>query len=335
MTALRPPAPSPPPGGALRHVPVLLEAVMRAVAPRPGMLFVDATYGAGGYARAALAAGARVIAFDRDPRAVAAAAADVAAAGGRLQLLCAPFSTMADHVGEGEAEAVAFDLGVSSMQLDDPSYGMSFRSDGPLDMRMGAAGPTAADFLNTASEAEIAEVLLRLGEEPAARRIARALVEARPLSRTAELAAVIRRSLGGRRGARRDPATRSFQAIRMHVNDELGELGRGLEAAERVLAAGGRLAVVSFHSLEDRTVKAFLAARSGRRPGGSRHRPDGAAPLPAPTFERPARPERPTAGELARNPRARSAVLRWARRTAAPPWPPQPPEAAPAWRRGR
>ncbi|MFQ3596299.1 MAG: 16S rRNA (cytosine(1402)-N(4))-methyltransferase RsmH, partial [Sphingomonadaceae bacterium] len=235
---------------AAAHVPVLLDEVMAALALAPGAHAVDATFGAGGYARAMLAAGAAVTAFDRDPRAVAAAPALPG-----LRLIHAPFSQMAAHVPAASVDAVAFDLGVSSMQLDDPAYGMSFRADGPLDMRMGAEGPTAADFLNTADEQVIADVLFRLGEEPASRRIARAIVAARPLSSTGQLAEVVRRALGHPKGQRRDPATRTFQAIRMQVNDELGELERGLDAAEAVLKPGGRLAVVSFHSLEDRLVK--------------------------------------------------------------------------------
>jgi 16S rRNA (cytosine1402-N4)-methyltransferase len=299
-----------------RHIPVLLDEVMAALALAPGDRMVDATFGAGGYTARALAAGAHVTAFDRDPRAIAAGAALAAAYPGRLTLVEAPFADMAAHVAPASADAVAFDLGVSSMQLDEPAYGISFRHDGPLDMRMGADGPTAADFLNTADEAEIADVLFHLGEEPAARRIARAIARARPLSRTGELADIVRRVLGNPKGARRDPATRSFQAIRMRVNDELGQLAQGLEAAETVLRPGGRLAVVSFHSLEDRIVKQFLASRSGAVPGGSRHLPE-ARPQRAPSFARPARPVRPSAAEEASNPRARSARLRSARRLSA------------------
>jgi len=286
---------------------------MAALVLEPGAHMVDSTFGAGGYSARALAAGAQVTAFDRDPRAIAAGQALAAAYPGRLRLVEAPFADMAAHVAPASADAVAFDLGLSSMQLDQPAYGMSFRHDAPLDMRMGADGPTAADFLNTADETEIADVLFHLGEEPAARRIARAIVRARPLARTGELADLVRRVLGHPRGARRDPATLSFQAIRMHVNDELGQLARGLEAAETVLKPGGRLAVVSFHSLEDRMVKQFLAARSGAMPGASRHRPE-ARPARPPAFARPARAVRPSPAEIAANPRARSARLRSARR---------------------
>lgn len=303
------------------HLSVLLPEVLAALALGPGDHAVDATFGAGGYTRAFLAAGARVTAFDRDPRVRSFAEAVAAAHPGRLTFVEAPFSRMADALGPGSADAVAFDLGLSSMQLDEPAYGMSFRHDAPLDMRMGGSGPTAADLVNGASEAELAGILFRLGEEPAARRIARALVGARPIRTTGQLAAVVRRALGDPKGQRRDPATRTFQALRIHVNDELGELSRGLVAAEQVLRAGGRLAVVSFHSLEDRIVKRFLAERSASVPAGSRHLPELRCRLPAPSFERPARPRRPGAAEIAANPRARSAILRAARRTRAPAWP--------------
>lgn len=303
------------------HRPVLLPEVLAALAPEPGDHVVDATFGAGGYARAFLGRGARVTAFDRDPR-VAPRAAELAAAHpGRFALIEAPFSRLEAHLPPASADAVAFDLGVSSMQLDDPAYGMSFRHDAPLDMRMGADGPTAADVVNAAGEEALADILHRLGEEPAARRIARAIVRARPISTTGQLAEVVRAALGHPRGQRRDPATRTFQALRMHVNDELGELARGLGAAERVLKPGGRLAVVSFHSLEDRMVKRFLAERSGARPSASRHLPERARTGPPPSFERPARPVKPGPAEIAANPRARSAILRSARRTAAPAFP--------------
>lgn len=301
------------------HCPVLLEEVVAALAPAPGRHIVDGTLGGGGYAAAFLAAGAVVSAFDRDPRAIAAISAWPAVADGRLRLFCTPFAQMAERLGPDAVDGVALDLGYSSIQLEDPSYGLSFQSDGPLDMRLSAEGMSAADFLNSAGEAEIADVLYGYGEEPAARRIARAIVAARPLSRTAELASLIRRVNPGRPDARRDPATRSFQALRIHVNDELGELERGLAAAEAVLKPGGHLAVVAFHSLEDRIVKQFFAERSGTGPGTSRHLPPGIRPR-APTFARPARPVRPGSVEVDRNPRARSATLRVAERTAAPRW---------------
>lgn len=301
------------------HVPVLLAEVVEALAPRPGEHIVDGTLGGAGYATAFLAAGAAVTAFDRDPRAIARASG-LAAANDRLTLHNAPFSTMASCLAPASVDGVALDLGFSSIQMDDPEYGLSFQADGPLDMRLSGNGPTAADFLNNADEAEIADILYQYGEEPASRRIARAIVAARPLTRTHELAAIVRRAVRARPDARRDPATRSFQAIRIHVNDELGELRQGLRAAETLLKPGGRLAVVSFHSLEDRIVKRFLAERSGTLPNASRHLPQDNRGGPAPSFEKPAKAVRPGAEEINRNPRARSAVLRVALRTDAPAW---------------
>jgi 16S rRNA (cytosine1402-N4)-methyltransferase len=293
------------------HIPVLLDEVIGALAISPGETHVDGTFGAGGYSRAMLAAGANVIAFDRDPDAIAAGrAADVAG----LTLVEDRFSRMAAHVED--VDGVTLDIGVSSMQLDQAARGFSFQSDGPLDMRMEQAGESAADFLNTADEGDIADIIYRYGDEPKSRRIARAIVAARPVTRTAELASVVRRAVGWREGQKSDPATRTFQAIRIHINRELGELEDGLEAAERVLKAGGRLAVVTFHSLEDRIVKRFLRERSGQTPAGSRHLPDVAGRGPAATFEAVAKPVRASEAELTRNPRARSATLRVARRTA-------------------
>jgi 16S rRNA (cytosine1402-N4)-methyltransferase len=219
--------------------------------------------------------------------------------------------------GISMVDAIALDIGVSSMQLDRADRGFSFQADGPLDMRMSKSGLTAAEYLNTADEAEIARVLRDYGEEPRARAIARAIVAARPVERTAELAAIVRRAAGFRHGQKSDPATRTFQAIRIHLNAELDELEEGLEAAERALAPGGRLAVVTFHSLEDRIVKRFFRERSGGSPAGSRHRPALVDPT-EPTFERVAKPVSPTERELAANPRARSARLRSAVRTSAP-----------------
>ena len=299
------------------HVPVLLDEVMTALAISPGETHVDGTYGAGGYSRAMLGAGARVVAFDRDPDAVAAGRVDPAEG---LTLIEDRFSAMAQHI-DTPVDGVTLDIGVSSMQLDQAARGFSFQADGPLDMRMEQAGQSAADFVNEADEAEIADVIYLYGDEPKSRRIARAIVAARPLTRTAELAAVVRRAVGWREGQKSDPATRSFQAIRIHINRELGELEDGLAAAERVLKPGGRLAVVTFHSLEDRIVKRFLRDRSGQRPTGSRHLPDMVAAGPAATFEAVAKPVRAGAAELARNPRARSATLRVARRTSAQSWP--------------
>jgi len=219
--------------------------------------------------------------------------------------------------GIGLVDAIALDIGVSSMQLDRAERGFSFQTDGPLDMRMSRSGLTAAEFLNTADEAEIARVLRDYGEEPRARAIARAIVAARPVERTIELAAIVRRAAGFRPGQKADPATRTFQAIRIHLNAELDELEHGLEAAERALKPGGRLAVVTFHSLEDRIVKRFFRERSGGTPGGSRHRPALVDPA-EPTFERVAKPVSPSERELAANPRSRSARLRSAVRTSAP-----------------
>jgi len=301
------------------HIPVLLEEVVAALAPAAGQTIVDATFGAGGYTRALLARGARVIAFDRDPDAIAAGQA---AALDGLTLVHADFSAMASalaDLGEEQVDGVTMDIGVSSMQLDQAVRGFSFQSDGPLDMRMSQEGPSAADFLNEADEGAIADVIYRYGDEPKSRRIARAIVAARPLARTGDLATVVRRALGHKPHDKKDPATRTFQAIRIHVNRELDELAEGLAAAERVLKPGGRLAVVTFHSLEDRMVKRFLRDRSGAAPAGSRHAPQAAAPA-APSFESVGRGIRAGEAEVAANPRARSATLRTARRTAAPAW---------------
>ena len=303
------------------HRPVLLAEVLEALAPRPGQLIVDGTFGAGGYARAFLEQGAEVAAFDRDPAARAYAAA--LAQPGRLRLTHDRFSTMAEHLGEAAADGVALDLGVSSMQLDEPGRGFSLMRDGPLDMRMGSDGPTAAELVNEAAPAELARIFRDYGEERQARRIVGAIVRRRaeqPFTRTLDLAEVVERALGGRRGAKLHPATRVFQALRIAVNAELEELEQGLVAAERVLRAGGRLAVVSFHSLEDRIVKTFLTERAGRVAGGSRHAPP-LAKGPAPSFELIFNGAHgPTEAEAAANPRARSAKLRAAVRTAAPAW---------------
>ncbi|HZC17619.1 MAG TPA: 16S rRNA (cytosine(1402)-N(4))-methyltransferase RsmH [Caulobacteraceae bacterium] len=302
------------------HRSVMLDEVMAALRPAPGMLIVDATFGAGGYSSALLDAGARVVAFDRDP-AVLAHAAPLAASG-RFRLVEDRFSAMAARL-DAPIDAAAFDLGVSSMQIDEPERGFSFQHDGPLDMRMGRTGANAADLVNGADQAELARIFFVYGEEKSSRRIAQALVRRRatqPFTRTLDLAYAVERALGGRKGAKVHPATRVFQALRIAVNAELTELEAGLEAAEQLLRDGGRLAVVSFHSLEDRIVKAFLTERAGRAPGGSRHRP--------PT-EEPRKPSfrllfngaaAPSAAEIAANPRARSAKLRAAERTAAPAW---------------
>jgi 16S rRNA (cytosine1402-N4)-methyltransferase len=295
------------------HVPVLLDEVLSALNIAAGERHIDGTYGAGGYSRAMLEAGAAVVAFDRDPDAIVGAEKH-----DRLTLIQDTFSHL-DRAAP--VDGVVLDIGVSSMQLDRVDRGFSFQSDGPLDMRMEQAGPSAADFVNTADEAEIADVIYALGDEPKSRRIARAIVSARPLTTTGQLAHVVRRALGHKAHEKKDPATRTFQAIRMHINRELGELEDGLDAAERALKPGGRLAVVTFHSLEDRLVKNFMRRRSGGDPAGSRHLPmraDG----PKPTFDHIAKPLRATEVEIARNPRARSATLRSAHRTTAPAWTP-------------
>jgi len=302
------------------HIPVLLDEVIAGLAPQPGETHVDGTFGAGGYTRALLGIGAKVIAFDRDPDAIAEGRKLVAESGGRLELVPDVYSRMSEALadrGIAHVDGVTLDVGVSSMQLDRAERGFSFQADGPLDMRMGQAGMSAADFVNEAEESEIADVLFHLGEERQSRRIARAIIAARPITRTSELAAVVRRALGYREHDKKDPATRTFQAIRIHVNRELGELEDGLAAAERSLAPGGRLAVVSFHSLEDRIVKRFLKERSSAS-AGSRHLPE--VQGPSPSFEAVAKPVRAGEVELARNPRSRSATLRVARRTAASPW---------------
>lgn len=301
------------------HIPVLLDEVIAALDPQPGGVLVDATFGAGGYTRALLGRGATVHAFDRDPDAITAGEnwPETGENPPRLVLHPRRFSEMAAALGEAgiaQVDGVVMDIGVSSMQLDQASRGFAFAADGPLDMRMSQAGPSAADFVNEADESDIADVLFRYGEERQSRRVARAIVAARPLATTGDLAQVVRRALGYRAGAPRDPATRSFQAIRIHVNGELDELAAGLADATRLLRAGGRLAVVSFHSLEDRIVKHFLRDMAEAR-AGSRH-----MPLPmtrAALYAAVAKPVKPSEAEIARNPRARSAVLRAATRTAA------------------
>ena len=303
------------------HVPVLLDEVVAALKPVPGELIVDGTFGAGGYTRALLDAGASVHAFDRDPTALDNALGwpELAEDPPRLVLHRRPFAEMADALGEQgvtQVQGVVLDIGVSSMQLDQAERGFSFASDGPLDMRMDPDLPSAAEFLNSADEAEIADVIYEYGEERQSRRIARAIVAARPLETTGELARIVRKATGHKPHDKKDPATRTFQAIRIHVNGELDQLRRALNAAERLLAPGGRLVVVSFHSLEDRIVKRFLRDASGRVGGGSRHLP--LVETPPTTFDKPPRAVRAGEAELQRNPRARSAILRAATRTQEP-----------------
>lgn len=305
------------------HVPVLLAPILRAVAPVAGV-WLDGTFGAGGYARALLDAGAeRVIGVDRDPEALTRAEAWAGAYGGRLDLRAGRFGDLdriAAEAGAPGLDGVVLDVGVSSMQLDRAARGFSFQKDGPLDMRMSQAGPTAADMVNGLPEAALADVLFQYGEERASRRIARAIAAdraARPFTSTLELAGLIERVAGRPRPGQPHAATRSFQALRIAVNDELGELARGLCAAEAALRPGGWLAVVTFHSLEDRIVKRFLQLRSGGAPRASRHVPEAAAE--APRFElAPRRALLPDAAEIEANPRARSAKLRMARRLAVP-----------------
>jgi 16S rRNA (cytosine1402-N4)-methyltransferase len=305
------------------HIPVLLDEVIAALDPRPGDVVVDATFGAGGYTRAFLDRGATVHAFDRDPDAIAAGASfpETGETPPRLVLHQRRFSEMLatlDEAGVARVDGVAMDIGVSSMQLDQAGRGFAFSAEGPLDMRMSREGESAADFLNTAREEAIADVLYRYGEERQSRRVARAIVAARPLATTGDLARVVRKALGYRPGAPKDPATRTFQAVRIHVNAELAELEAGLAAAEALLREGGRLAVVTFHSLEDRIVKRFLREAAVPNSGTSRHMPEAKAG-PPPVFARVSRAARPSEAEIARNPRARSATLRSAVRTAAPP----------------
>ncbi len=347
------------------HTPVMLREVIEALSPRDGAIYLDGTFGAGGYAEAILAAAdCRVWGIDRDPEAVARGQALAARHPQRLNLIQGRFGAMDTLLGARQVfaiDGIALDLGVSSMQLDQAERGFSFRAEGPLDMRMDqgdaagndeAAGPSAAEVVNEMSEAELADIIHHYGEERRARQVARAIVAARrerPIEDTARLAEIVRAAVrtaskgrgksqsksaakgrGSKGPASRgiDPATRTFQALRIHVNDELGELDRGLHAAERLLAPGGRLAVVSFHSLEDRAVKVFLRARAGAGPSGSRHRPEAAArrdPTFLPLFRGACRPGQ---AECEGNPRARSARLRAAERTAAAAWTDMPANAA-------
>ena len=317
-------------GGLARHVPVLREEVLATLAPRQGGIYLDATFGAGGYTEAILSfEGTKVLALDRDPTAVAAGRDLVHEFKDRLTLEQARFSDLESVMksrGIAAFDGIVLDIGVSSMQLDEASRGFTFRHDGPLDMRMDCAGQSAADLVNNADEAELADILYHFGEERMARRIAKAIVAARAqgaIVTTGRLAEIIARTVPGRPSGIH-PATRSFQALRIAVNDELGELVQGLFAAERVLKPGGRLVVVTFHSLEDRIVKQFFAARSGRGEAASRPLP-GEPARPLPTFSMAGRqPIEASAAEIERNPRARSAKLRFGTRTAEPARPPEP-----------
>ena len=306
--------------GPVPHIPVLLAEVIEALDPKPGDVIIDATFGAGGYTRALLQAGATVHAFDRDPDAIAAGEQWPEASEKPPRLILHPrrFSEMVAalaEVGVSQVDGVAMDLGVSSMQLDQATRGFAFSLDGPLDMRMSQDGPSAAEFVNTADEAAIADVLYNFGEERLSRRVARAIVAARPLETTSDLARVVRRALGHKPHEKKDSATRSFQAIRIHVNGELDEIEQGLHAAESLLKPDGRLAVVSFHSLEDRIVKRFLKTAANKGRAVSRHLPGQPDALPA-TFTQLSKAIKPGEDEIARNPRARSSILRSAVRTA-------------------
>jgi 16S rRNA (cytosine1402-N4)-methyltransferase len=307
------------------HIPVMLREVLGQLAPRDGGIYLDGTFGGGGYASAILEAAACTLwAIDRDPDAIARGATLAARYPGRLHMLQGGFGDMMALLGNAgidRLDGVVLDLGVSSYQIDDPARGFSFRADGPLDMRMGRDGPTAADLVNSLPEAELADTLYQFGEERLSRRIARAIVAARATTRittTAALAGIIRSVVPPDRSGI-DPATRSFQALRIRVNDELGQIERALDQAARLLGPEGRLVVVSFHSLEDRLVKRFMTDAAGRAPAPSRHdprsmlgRPDAAFRLLTP------RALRPAGDEAAANPRARSARLRAMARLGAP-----------------
>ncbi len=309
------------------HIPVMLPEVLGALQPADGEIYIDGTYGGGGYARAILAAAdCRLIGIDRDETAVARARHE-ADANPNLMPIAGRFGeldALARELGAEGVDGVVLDLGVSSFQLDEAERGFSFMRDGPLDMRMGQHGPNAADIVNRADEQDLADIIFRLGEERRSRRVARAIGQRRKeraFETTLDLAGVVEDALGGRRGAKAHPATKTFQAIRMFVNDELGELARALVAAERVLKVGGRLVIVTFHSLEDRMVKTFLRARSGLVSGGSRHIPHAASEQPDPSFKLLSRKAVSVSGaEASTNRRARSSRLRAASRTSAPAW---------------
>ena len=321
--------------GVDRHIPVLLGEVMQQLKPAAGETYIDATFGAGGYSRAILdAAACNIVALDRDRSAIAAGIDMVLDYAPRLNLIEGRFGDMARLVGGAGidlVDGIVLDIGVSSMHLDDAERGFSFLKDGPLDMRMSAggsnAGPSAAEILANGEENEIADILYYLGEERRSRAIARAIVTQRktegPLTRTSELAALVARVLGHKRSDPKHPATRTFQALRIYVNDELGELADALLAAEALLKPGGRLVVVTFHSLEDRIVKRFFAARCGKVSRGSRHSPPEKLQLRSPSFQFVnRRPVSPNKMETDVNPRARSAKLRAVLRTEAPAWGP-------------
>lgn len=294
------------------HIPVMIEEIIHSLAITPGNDVVDGTFGAGGYSERFLAAGARVYAFDRDPDAKPRGSELSGRYEGMFSFHPACFSSMDTElhaIGIKSVDAVVLDIGVSSMQLDQAARGFSFQSDGPLDMRMSQDGQSAADFVNEASEEVIADIIYNYGDERRSRRIAKFIVSNRPIERTSQLASIVRKAVGYHAGAPKDPATRTFQAIRIHINQELEELSNALDAAERILKPGGQLIVVTFHSLEDRIVKKFMRERSGSIGGGSRHMPIAQQDNIA-TFERPAKPVKASAQEIAINPRSRSATMR-------------------------
>ena len=311
------------PRTSARHIPVLMNEVVDAIAPRDGGCYLDGTFGAGGYTTAMLdRADCQVIAIDRDPDAIAAGRALAERYAPRLRLIEGRFGDMAELLSGEEVDGVTLDLGVSSMQFDQAERGFSFRNSGPLDMRMEKNGPSAADLVNKTEEAELADIFWRYGEERKSRRVAHAIVERRRekhIETTGELAEIVRRAVGPSARDESDPATRAFQALRIAVNDELGELERGLAAAESVLAPGGRLAVVSFHSLEDRAVKEFVRARSGRTPSPSRHAPPRGEERAATLRDLSRKPVVPSEEEVSANPRSRSARLRVAEKLATEP----------------
>ena len=312
-------------GGPARHIPVMLSEVLGSLEPKDGEIIVDGTFGAGGYSEAILKqADCKIIAIDRDPEAFRLSGQLAEKYPGRLMAVLGRYSEMeaiAASEGFTSVDGVTLDLGVSSMQLDEPARGFSFMQEGPLDMRMGEGGPAASDIVNAMPERELADIIFRLGEERRARAITKAIMARRaeqPITTTAELADIVARVLGRKRDETKHPATRTFQALRLYLNEELDELARGLSAAERLLRAGGRLAVVTFHSLEDRIAKRFLANRSAPPPRASRHLPEAKGEIIAPSFRLlNRRPLEPNRAEIARNPRARSARLRAAERTEA------------------
>lgn len=330
MTALNPPAERS--ISETNHISVMLNEVIEALDPSSEGIFVDGTFGAGGYSRAILAKNVSMLwAIDRDPTVVDAAQKLEQEFPGKFTLLQGCFSDMENLLkksGQDFVDGIVLDIGVSSMQLDQAERGFSFMKDGPLDMRMGDQGPTAADVVNETEEEELANIIYRYGEERASRRVARAIVEARSekdFEGTLELSKVVEKAVGGpkyKKGKRQiHGATRTFQALRIYVNDELGELRRGLEAAEKMLSPGGRLCVVTFHSLEDRIVKEFFKLRSGDVSRGSRHMPVQGEDMPEPTFEMLFRGgKKASKSEIQINVRSRSAKLRAAMRTEAPAW---------------